>query len=157
MHPHAQPVPPPAAPRSRRTRTPSLLLAAGLALLAGACKKSDKPTYGEQLAGAYDRGKAMGARGDLQTIAMALTSYVTSHGSLPDAEDIDALADELEPEEVRVCPRHDPWGTPYFYERDGDSYTLASAGHDGQWDTDDDLELSDGTITKLPKGFEKLK
>ena len=30
-----------------------------------------------------DRGKANGARGDMQTIAMALTSYMTAEGELP--------------------------------------------------------------------------
>jgi hypothetical protein len=135
----------------------ALGIAVLLATVASACKKDDKPTYGERIVDAYDRGKANGARGDLQTIAIAITSYVTNEGSLPEADDIDGLAAQLEPDQVRRCPRKDPWGTPYYYERDGESYTLASAGHDKTWDTDDDLELSDGQMTKLPKGFTQLQ
>jgi hypothetical protein len=137
------------------------LRAAGVVLLVAAtlaaCKKDDKPTYAEAVGKAYQKGKASGARGDLQTIAIALTTYVSNVGNLPEAEDIDGLAQQLEPTWVRRCPRKDPWGTPYYYELAGDSYTLASAGADGNWDTDDDVEVVDGQVTKLPKGLETLR
>ena len=126
--------------------------ASALALLAlASCGKTGEE-YVENVVDAQERGKALGARGDLQTLAVAITGYVTAEGELPDAADIGELAALLEPNHARRVPRKDPWGGGYDYWTDGDSYVLSSAGKDGEWDTDDDLEVSDGQLTKMPAG-----
>jgi hypothetical protein len=136
-------------------------LAVGLLVLSlgAACSKKDdeQPNYGDRIVTAYDRGKVSGARGDLQTLAVAITQYVSAEGSLPEAEDVDQLAALLAPTFVRRAPRVDPWGTAYAYQTDGQSYWITSAGHDRELDTADDVEVEDGQVTKLPEGYERIR
>lgn len=136
-------------PRFRPVPTLALL-----ALVATACgKKKDEPTYGEAAARAIREGHAMQARGDMAAIANALTNYVSSGSDLPEASTMDELASYLEPTHLRRVPVHDPWGSAYHYATDGSSYTLRSAGKDLRMGTDDDIVMTDGQITKMPKGY----
>jgi hypothetical protein len=105
---------------------------------------------------AMRKGKAHGARGDMQTIAVAVTNFVTQTGNLPEAADIDELAAALQPTYVRRCPRQDPWGNPYLWSSDGSSWTVRCTGMDGAGGTNDDLEMVDGQVTKLPAGMQRL-
>jgi hypothetical protein len=98
-----------------------------------------------------------GLGGALQTLAVAITQYVSAEGSLPEAEDVDQLAALLAPTFVRRAPRVDPWGTAYAYQTDGQSYWITSAGHDRELDTADDVEVEDGQVTKLPEGYERIR
>ena len=129
----------------------SLLLALA-ALLAGCGDTGEE--YANSTLRALDRGKANGARGDMQVIAAGLTNYMTAEGELPAVSDIHSLADALEPNIIRAVKRQDPWGTDYEFSCDGSSYTMRSAGQDLEFGNGDDLIMEDGQITKMPDGFE---
>lgn len=131
---------------------------AGLCVLASAgCAKKDGPNYGDQVSRALQEGKASGARGDLQSIAVAVTSYSTNEAGIPVASNIDELAAKLEPGYLNRVPRVDPWGTPYAFSQDGSSYKLACAGVDKQFGTADDMEMTDGQVTKMPASYTRLQ
>jgi hypothetical protein len=134
---------------------------AGLcALLLVACwgchPKKKEPNYGDNLAQAYRRGKIHQARGEFDVLANAITSYMSGEGHPPEVTDIDALAQIVEPQFVRVAPRKDPWGTPYSYTSDGTDWTLKCAGHDLQFGTEDDLVMTDGQVVKEPAGYSQV-
>ena len=131
---------------------PALVLAA---LLGAGCGKSGQD-YATNVGSAIDRSKAAGARGDMQSIAAAITSYVSQESDLPPLSDIHALAELLEPTYSRRVPTADPWGTEYRFESSGGDYTVQSAGQDETWSTDDDLEMQAGQMTKMPAGFQRL-
>lgn len=145
--------------RFSRFRAPALaVLGALLALSSAACEKDDEPTYGDRMVDAMDRGKASGARGDLQVYSVAITQYVTATGQTPEATTIDELARILEEAgTTRRVSRKDPWGNPYTYETDGDGYVLRSSGDDGVFGTEDDIEVVDGQVTMLPEGLGTLR
>ena len=134
----------------RRSRLAAFLL---LAAAATSCEKDDQPTYGDALARSIREGKGMDARGDLQAIANAVTNYVSSGNELPQVNTVDQLAEVLQPTHIRRVPRHDPWGGAYHYESDGSSYTLTCDGKDRKYGTKDDIEISDGQVTKMPKSY----
>ena len=130
----------------------------GLCALASAgCGKKDQPNYGDQVARALQEGKASGARGDLQSLAVAITSYVTNEEGIPVASNIDELAARLEPGYLNRVPRVDPWGTPYAFSQDGSSYKLACAGVDKAFGTADDMEMVDGQVTKMPASYTRFQ
>ena len=156
----------PSGTDSRGTARVGRPVALLLVLVAAACGGEEKaetgpdagkPTYGDNLASAYRQGMATGAHADLELISTAVMQYVTNVGDLPQARDIDGLAALLEPTHLRLVPRADPWGTPYRWSSSSTSYTIASAGKDGVFGTDDDLELADGQITKMPKAFTRMQ
>jgi hypothetical protein len=136
----------------RPARVPCIPVLLGFALLLAGCGKSGQE-YAANVGQAIDRSKANGARGDMQALAAALTSLATQEGDLPEASDIHSLAEALEPTYTRHAPRSDPWGTDYEAECDGSGYVIRSAGQDREWGTDDDLEMQDGQMTKMPAGF----
>ena len=141
---------------SRRRLIPFQLAPLALVLLAaftGGCGKKKGDTYGDKMVGALREAKAMDARGDMQSISLAVTSWIANDGSLADAPDFDALIAHIEPTWVRVAPRIDPWGKPYEWSTDGTSWKLQTPGRDGKRGTDDDMVMSDGQITQIPKSF----
>ena len=133
-------------------------LCAGLCVLSSAgCGTKDEPNYGDQVARALQEGKASGARGDLQSLAVAITSYATNESGLPVASSIDELAAKLEPGYLKRVPRVDPWGTPYTFAQDGSSYKLTCAGVDKTFGTADDMEMTDGQVTKMPASYTRFQ
>ena len=134
-------------------RSYALLALLGLmvAVLAG-CGDSET-TYANSTLNALERGKANGARGDMQVLSTAITGYVSQEGDLPQAADIHALVDLLDPTYQRGVKRQDPWGTDYEVSIDDSDYTIRSAGADTEWNTEDDLMVENGQLTKLPAGF----
>lgn len=141
---------------SSASRILALVVAAATIFVAGCGKKKEEPTYGDNLARAIREGKASGARGDLQALAIAITNYTTNEGGIPGASNIDELAALLEPRYLRSMKRTDPWETPYTYSQDGTSYRLGSAGADRIHGTEDDMEMIDGQVTKMPKSYERF-
>ena len=133
------------------SRTCPILLALAVTLLVGCGEASTE--YANSTLNAIERGKANGARGDMQVLSAAITGYMTSEGDLPQASDIHDLADQLEPTYQRVVKRSDPWGTDYDILIDDSDFTIRSAGTDMTWDTEDDLMVENGQITKMPAGF----
>ncbi|MEM7248871.1 MAG: type II secretion system protein GspG [Acidobacteriota bacterium] len=127
-----------------------LVLLSLLALLGLACGESGQ-SYADNVIDASRRGQASGARGDLQVLSVAVTTYMTNEGDLPVAGDIHQLADILSPTYVRHVKTKDPWGNDYDYWSQGSDFTLSSSGHDGEWDTDDDVVIENGQVTSFPK------
>lgn len=79
---------------------------------------------------------------DLEKLSSGIANYRTRNGSLPNASDIVALTDILQPEYMNDLIRMDAWGNPITYEMTGAStYRLISPGADGLRGTDDDVIL----------------
>ncbi len=69
---------------------------------------------------------------DINMITQAISMFHSEKGYLPDT------LSEMVPNYLRSVPV-DPWGQPYRYEKDGDSYKIISAGADKYFDTSDDI------------------
>jgi Type II secretion system (T2SS), protein G len=93
----------------------------------------------EELLRAVNAEKAGRARAELETLAVALESFRRERGFYPTADDERGLVDHLNPRYLARVVRVDPWHNPYLYEGARDSYTLRSAGADGEENTPDDL------------------
>ena len=88
---------------------------------------------------AVNSEKAERARAELETLATALEAYRRERGFYVVAEDERALEDHLNPRYLARILRVDPWHKPYLYDGARDSYTLRSAGPDGEENTPDDI------------------
>jgi general secretion pathway protein G len=101
----------------------------------------------QSLRGAADKAKRTKAQADLAEIKTALDRYYLDNGYYPTSDQgLTALVSA--PSSGRVpanyesggyierLPR-DPWGAPYFYQSDGNSYLLKSLGPDGVESADD--------------------
>ena len=95
----------------------------------------------QNLRGATDKAKRVKAQADISTIKTALDRYYLDNGSYPTTDQgLDALVkpptagrvptDYPDGGYVEKIP-DDPWGTPYFYQSDGNTYVLKSFGADG--------------------------
>jgi general secretion pathway protein G len=97
--------------------------------------------------GAADRAKRTQAQADLAEIKTALDRYHNDNGYYPTTEQ--GLKALVSPPTTGVVPLvyytggyierlpRDPWGHPYFYQSDGNSYVLKSLGPDGVESADD--------------------
>lgn len=130
-----------------------LLVLAASALALAACEKEDQPTYADNVVGAMREAKASDARGDMQSIAIAITQWLSNDGNLADTPDFPALVAALEPSWLRVVPRTDPWGASYAFRTDGASWELRTHGRDGIAGNADDMVMVDGQVTQMPKSF----
>jgi general secretion pathway protein G len=95
----------------------------------------------QSLRGATDKAKRVKAMADLHEIQTALDRYYLDNGNYPTGDQgLQALVSA--PSSGRVPTNYedggyiqrvptDPWGTPYFYQSDGNTYTLKSYGADG--------------------------
>lgn len=82
------------------------------------------------------------ARLDVGAIANAVEMYqVKNSGRLP--ESLDALV----PNEIREI-RNDPWGNPYVYVRQGDSFEVYSYGPDKSQGGGDDISSKGGATAQ---------
>jgi general secretion pathway protein G len=106
-----------------------------------------------RLRGVADRAKRTKAQADIQEIKQALDRYYLDNGSYPTTDQgLQALV--TPPTTGRVPANYeqggyieklpnDPWGDPYFYQSDGNTYVLKSFGPDGVQSADD-LDGSSG-------------
>lgn len=138
--------------RCRRLLVP--LVVASLA--AAACKEKQETPYADRVVAAMRDSRAMGARGDMQAIANALTNYAASEGNLPEAQDMDGLVAALQPTWIHVVPNVDPWGTQYRYAAGEGGWTLRAAGRNLAFGDDDDVVMENGQVTQMPKTFTPL-
>ncbi len=95
----------------------------------------------QSLRGATDKAKRTKAQADLHELQTALDRYYLDSGSYPTGDQgLSALV--AAPSSGRIPSNYeeggyiqriplDPWGTPYFYQSDGNTYTLKSFGADG--------------------------
>ena len=95
----------------------------------------------QNLRGATDKAKRIKAEADISALKTALDRYYLDNGSYPASDQgLPALVSAPTNGKVPVdypdggyiekIP-NDPWGTPYFYQSDGNSYVLKSFGADG--------------------------
>ena len=102
---------------------------------------------GQSLRGAADKAKRTKERADLAEIKTALDRYYLDNGYYPTTEQ--GLCALVTPPTTGIIPLvyrsggcigrlpKDPWGNPYFYQSDGNSYVLKSLGPDGIESADD--------------------
>jgi hypothetical protein len=88
---------------------------------------------------AVNAEKTERARAELETLATALEAYRRERGFYVVATDERTLEDHLNPRYLARITRVDPWHKPYLYDGARDSYTLRSAGPDGEENTADDI------------------
>ncbi|HYG81852.1 MAG TPA: type II secretion system protein GspG [Pyrinomonadaceae bacterium] len=93
----------------------------------------------EAIERAVNAEKAERARAELETLATALEAFRRERGFYVVATDERVLEDHLNPRYLARVLRLDPWHKPYLYEGARDSYTLRSAGPDGEENTADDI------------------
>ena len=102
----------------------------------------------QSLRGATDKARRTKAQADMAELQTALSRYHLDNGYYPTTDQgLRALVvypptDGIVPlvyfngGYIERLPR-DPWGHPYFYQSDGDSYVLKSLGPDGVESSDD--------------------
>jgi general secretion pathway protein G len=95
----------------------------------------------QSLRGATDKAKRVKAQADIAEIKTGLDRYYLDSGSYPTTDQ--GLASlTSQPSSGRIPTNYesggylqsvpkDPWGNPYFYQSDGNSYVLKSFGADG--------------------------
>ena len=101
----------------------------------------------QSLPGAADRAKRTKAQADIAELKTALDRYHLDNGyypttdqglralvALPTTGIVPLVYDSGG--YIERLPR-DPWGNPYFYQSDGNSYVLKSLGPDGVESADD--------------------
>jgi general secretion pathway protein G len=95
----------------------------------------------QNLRGATDKAKRVKAQADIQAIKTGLDRYYLDVGSYPTTDQgLQALitppttghvSENYESGGYLQSVPNDPWGHPYFYQSDGNSYVLKSFGADG--------------------------
>lgn len=80
----------------------------------------------------------------LAPLASAIEMYKSIEGKEPTS------LEQLVPEYFAEVPR-DSYGTPYKLRKEGENYTILSAGPDKEFDTKDDTKMSFGPISKIGK------
>ncbi len=101
----------------------------------------------QSLRGAADKAKRTKAQADIAEIKTALDRYYLDNSFYPTTDQgLQALV--AAPTSGRIPGNYetggyleklppDPWGTPYFYQSDGNTYVLKSFGPDGVQSADD--------------------
>jgi general secretion pathway protein G len=96
----------------------------------------------QSLRGATDKAKVTKTEADISEIKTALDRYYLDNGYYPTSDQgLTALV--TAPTSGQIPSNYedggyieklplDPWGTPYFYQSDGNSYVLKSFGADGK-------------------------
>ena len=101
----------------------------------------------QSVRGASDKAKRTKAQADIAELKTALGNYYSDNGYYPTTDQgLRALVTQpnngivplvyFSGGYIERLPR-DPWGNPYFYQSDGDSYVLKSLGPDGVQSADD--------------------
>jgi general secretion pathway protein G len=101
----------------------------------------------QSLPGAADKAKRTKAQADIAELNTALDIYHLDNGYYPTTDQglralVTLPTNGIVPlvycsgGYIELLPR-DPWGNPYFYQSDGNSYVLKSLGPDGVESADD--------------------
>jgi general secretion pathway protein G len=119
------------------------------------------------LVNAIQRGRQARTIGDMRGLANAVGMYQQDYAKFPVASNWINLS---EINDILVAymggyNANDGWQRPFQYKSDGDTYTLASFGLNGQFDQpwtmgpisyfDDDLVVEGGTFTQWPEGVQQ--
>jgi hypothetical protein len=100
----------------------------------------------DELLAAINEGRRRTTSEAMQQLAQGVEKYRSANnGALPNARDIVALTDTLNPSYMSTLIREDAWGRPIGYEVIADAtFRLVSAGADGRRGTADDIVLEGG-------------
>lgn len=103
----------------------------------------------DELLAAINEGRRRATSQSMQELSTGIEKYRTMNGMLPNARDIVALTDILNPTYMTQLVREDGWGNPIMYEVTGPStFRLVSRGADGRMGTADDIVMENGrTLT----------
>ena len=105
----------------------------------------------QSLPGAADKAKRTKAQADIAELKTALDRYYLDNGYYPTTDQglralVTLPTTGIVPlvyysgGYIELLPR-DPWGNPYFYQSDGNSYVLKSLGREG-FESADDIDAS---------------
>jgi hypothetical protein len=94
-----------------------------------------------------DRARRERSLERLEQLRTALTRYAIDHdGAVPEGSSLGSVSAELSPRYLPIVPAEDGWGNTMSYASDGRTYSIVSAGPDGESGTPDDLALRDGAV-----------
>ena len=77
------------------------------------------------------------AHSQVKEIARLVQTDAATGREVPNERTFTAFLEHEYPDDEH--PDQDPWGTPYFLRRDGESLVIGSAGRDREPDTGDDI------------------
>ena len=121
-----------------------------LALIVSSCRGTERSTAEQAAATAVqglDRARRERSLDRLEQLRTALTRYAIDHdGAVPEGSSLGSVSAELSPRYLPLVPAEDAWGNTMSYASDGRSYSIVSAGPDGETGTPDDLSLRDGAV-----------
>jgi general secretion pathway protein G len=118
------------------------------------------------LLNALERSRQKRTMADMRAICEAIEMYHHDQSQFPRYEDVTAesLARALKLY-VQRYNHKDGWNRPFWYDSDGDHYTLVSYGSDGVADPvlepgpserfSDDIVFSDGAFVRWPEGRQR--
>ena len=94
--------------------------------------------------GKMGKAQIQAARGGIASIGTAIDLYETDNGKLPESlQNLITKGSEPfwdGPYLKKVAGLKDPWGNEYQYSKQGNSYTVVSAGPDGNFGSGDDVK-----------------
>lgn len=98
------------------------------------------------LRGRMDQANKTRAKADVQAISQAVDLYELDNGTPPASlQNLISKGGERNwngPYLKNGLPK-DPWGNDYRYAKNGEAYSVSSAGPDGSFGSEDDVDLSD--------------
>ncbi|MGH9869235.1 MAG: type II secretion system protein GspG [Candidatus Polarisedimenticolia bacterium] len=115
--------------------------------------RSGEPSSAEQAAaaavGGLDRARRERTMDRLEQLRTALSRYAIDHdGTVPEGSSLAGVSAELSPHYLPLLQAEDAWGNTMSYASDGRSYSVVSAGPDGETGTPDDIALRDGAVSQ---------
>ncbi|MGD9782907.1 MAG: type II secretion system major pseudopilin GspG [Kiritimatiellia bacterium] len=97
-----------------------------------------------RLGGRVGQSQIAAARASIGAISTAIDLYETDNGKFPDSlQNLVTKGSEPNwngPYVRKAESLKDPWGNEFQYSRQGDVYTVASAGPDGSFGSGDDVK-----------------
>lgn len=97
----------------------------------------------DELLAGINEGRRRATTDSMEKLAAAVEKFRTVNGSLPNARDIVALTDILNPRYMSELVREDGWGKPILYEVTSPAaFRLISDGPDGRRGTPDDIVVT---------------
>jgi hypothetical protein len=97
---------------------------------------------------AIRKEKVLRTTADLRTMATALEAFRRERGFYVAADTGAALIDNLAPRFLASIIRLDAWAHEFQYRGTAESYSLGSAGPDGQTNTPDDIVFKNGQLVE---------
>mgnify|MGYP003588548474 CR=1 FL=1 len=97
-----------------------------------------------RLGGRVGQSQVAAAKASVGAIGTAIDLYETDNGKLPDSlQNLVTKGSEPNwngPYVKKAESLKDPWGNDFQYNKQGNSYTVASAGPDGSFGSSDDVK-----------------